>query len=405
MEVVKNIKDVVEHKIRYLIAHMPMNTIKLWDIVDILDNQRVPISSAERENRIEGLSQDQLVPYYGATQQNGWIDDYIFNEELVLLWEDWVPFLDRDKNKAYIISWKSRVNNHAHVLRAKHWITTNKFLYYFLNIFNYNWYVTGATRLKLNQSSLKKIPVPLPPLPVQEQIAERLDAIQSLIAEREQSIADLDELARSIFYTTFGDPVLNEKWWKVEKLEKIAKVWSSRRVFTRDFTESWVPFYRWQEIGELAAWTFVEPIYFISEDHFTELKEATWPAHIGDLLLPSICSDWRIWRVDTDEPFYFKDGRVLWIQPNIEKVKSRYLQAFLKNLFIANYEQIASWTTFKELKIFILKDLNIPLSPLDLQQSFAEQIQEIESLKSEYKSSLADLQMLYDQQLQESFSF
>jgi len=85
----------------------------LENIVEILDSQRIPVNSKEREGR------KGRIPYYGATGQVGWIDDWLFNEELILLGEDGAPFLDPYKPKAYLIKGKSWVNNHAHVLRAK----------------------------------------------------------------------------------------------------------------------------------------------------------------------------------------------------------------------------------------------------------------------------------------------
>ncbi|HNV71356.1 MAG TPA: restriction endonuclease subunit S, partial [Candidatus Ozemobacteraceae bacterium] len=86
--------------------------VKLEDVIEILDHRREPVNSTERESRIGN------VPYYGATGQVGWIDDYLFNEDLILLGEDGAPFLDSKKSVAYQIHGKSWINNHAHVLRA-----------------------------------------------------------------------------------------------------------------------------------------------------------------------------------------------------------------------------------------------------------------------------------------------
>ena len=60
----------------------------LENCAEILDRQRVPINTKERDARISGKSESELYPYYGATGQAGWIDDYLFDEELVLsyLW-------------------------------------------------------------------------------------------------------------------------------------------------------------------------------------------------------------------------------------------------------------------------------------------------------------------------------
>ena len=73
-------------------------------IAEVLDTKRIPINSDERAARIDGKSQQSLVAYYGATGQVGWIDTHLFDEDLVLLGEDGVPFLDPGKPKAYRVS-------------------------------------------------------------------------------------------------------------------------------------------------------------------------------------------------------------------------------------------------------------------------------------------------------------
>ncbi|ECO5045598.1 restriction endonuclease subunit S, partial [Salmonella enterica] len=93
-------------------------TTKLEDVVEILDSLRVPINNTERQSRIDGKHESELYPYYGATGEVGKIDGYIFDEELVALGEDGVPFFDHLKTKAYFLHGKTWVNNHAHVLKG-----------------------------------------------------------------------------------------------------------------------------------------------------------------------------------------------------------------------------------------------------------------------------------------------
>lgn len=144
---------------------------RLENCIDILDSQRVPVNAEERERRKGDI------PYYGATGRVGWINDYLFDEELVLLGEDGAPFFEPTKNKTYIIRGKSWVNNHAHVLRAITGVTLNPFICHYLNTFDYNGYVTGTTRPKLNQSPMRKIPLPLPPLPEQHRIVAKIEGL------------------------------------------------------------------------------------------------------------------------------------------------------------------------------------------------------------------------------------
>lgn len=150
---------------------------RLEDCVEVLDSLRVPINNAERQSRIEGKPAEQLYPYYGATGQVGVIDDFLFDEELVALGEDGVPFLDPFKPKAYMLRGKTWVNNHAHVLRGLDGIALNKFVFYYLNQFDYQDYVNGGTRLKLTQASMRVIPIPLPPFAEQTRIAAKLDEL------------------------------------------------------------------------------------------------------------------------------------------------------------------------------------------------------------------------------------
>lgn len=160
----------------------------LANCVEILDSQRIPINAKERETRISGKSESELYPYYGATGQVGWIDDYLFDEELVLLGEDGAPFFDFSKDTAYLIKGKSWVNNHAHVLRAKTEITSNQLLCHYLNTFDYHGYLTGTTKLKLNQSAMRKIPVPLPPLLEQQHMVVKIERCFSIADEAEATL-------------------------------------------------------------------------------------------------------------------------------------------------------------------------------------------------------------------------
>lgn len=153
----------------------------LEQVVAILDNKRIPVNAKEREKRTGSI------PYYGATGQVGWIDDYLFDEELVLLGEDGAPFMEPNKPKAYIIRGKSWVNNHAHVLRALDGIPS-AYIKYYLDTFDYREFVTGTTRLKLNQTAMRRIPVPLAPS------AER----ECIVAEIEKQFSRLDEAVISL---------------------------------------------------------------------------------------------------------------------------------------------------------------------------------------------------------------
>jgi len=141
----------------------------LGDIVEFLDNERVPVNENMRNKRIAGKPQSALYPYYGANGQVGWIDDCIFDEPLVLLAEDG-GFFDVIGKVAYRIEGKTWVNNHAHVLRPLPGINLG-YVHYALNAMSLMPFVSGTTRLKLNQGNAQRIPIALAPQNEQKRIA------------------------------------------------------------------------------------------------------------------------------------------------------------------------------------------------------------------------------------------
>jgi len=163
---------------------------KLRACVDVLDSQRVPVNSEERAKRKGD------VPYYGATGQVGWIDDALFDEELLLIGEDGAPFFDKSKPIAYVISGRSWVNNHAHVLRANSDIVSNKYLKHFLDSFDFHQYVNGTTRLKLTQAAMNRIPVRLAPRAEQRRIVAKLDKLLCTVDTCQQRLVKIPVLLK-----------------------------------------------------------------------------------------------------------------------------------------------------------------------------------------------------------------
>jgi type I restriction enzyme S subunit len=162
----------------------------LQDCVSVLDSLRIPVNSDERKER------QGNVPYYGATGQVGWIDDFLFDEELLLIGEDGAPFFDKTKPISYIVRGKSWVNNHAHVLRALPELTSNLYLKYFLDQFDFHEYVNGTTRLKLTQGSMNEIPVLLPPLNEQRRIVAKLEKLLGRVDAAQARLATIPRILK-----------------------------------------------------------------------------------------------------------------------------------------------------------------------------------------------------------------
>ena len=257
--------------------------------------------------------------------------------------------------------------------------------------------VMGAT---LNKKTLGAQKIVVPALTEQKEIAEHLAAVQSQISVAEQMLDKADELIQSRFVEMFE----RDKQIKHVRLDHISLVGSSHRVFKSEILTSGVPFYRGSEISSLSRGDSASASLFISYEHYEELISQSGKPEIGDLLLPSICDKGQIWRVNTNDPFYFKDGRVLWIRPDKTIINSEYLKRAICSVLYKDFIKLTSGTTFAELKIFILKGIEVPLPPLALQNEFAEFVTQVESLKTTARQQLDRLNTLYDSLAQRYFA-
>ena len=139
---------------------------------ECLDRLRVPIKRDDRQ------SEKGLYPYYGANGEVSRIDQYIFDDELVLVTED-ETFYGREKPIAYRSSGKCWVNNHAHVLRAASKGAAD-YLGYALMYYDVIPWLSGTTgRAKLTQQALNSLPIAVPP---QQEIVEIVRRVETLFA-------------------------------------------------------------------------------------------------------------------------------------------------------------------------------------------------------------------------------
>jgi type I restriction enzyme S subunit len=172
------------------------------DIAISLDNMRKPVNKAERATR------QGNVPYLGANGQTGWIDDHLFDEEIVLVVED-ETFVGRTAPFCYYFAGKCWVNNHTHVLRAKPGVVSPKYLNLALSYYPFIPLTTGSTgRRKLTKGALMVAPIVVPSLAQQKQIVleveRRLSLTSGVLAEVKKSLQRSGKLRQAVLATAFG---------------------------------------------------------------------------------------------------------------------------------------------------------------------------------------------------------
>lgn len=165
--------------------------VELQEVIDFFDNQRKPLKDADRQKKQGNY------PYYGASGIIDYIDEYIFDEELILIGEDGANILDRNSRLVFLASGKYWVNNHAHVLKSKICMS-NYFLCEFLETLNYEQYNSGTAQPKLNKKAISSILIKKPSKTEQEKTAEILSSQDEKIEALKIKLTKLKSLKSSL---------------------------------------------------------------------------------------------------------------------------------------------------------------------------------------------------------------
>ena len=379
---------------------------KLEECSLVLDNLRKPINSSERQSRIANKKIEELYPYYGATGQVGYIDDYLTDGEFVLLGEDAAPFLEPTKDVAYLIQGKTWVNNHAHILSS---LTNNKFLLHYLNQFNYKEYVSGTTRLKLTQGSLKSIPVKLAPLPEQRAIVKKLE---SLFSSLDAGVADLKKAQQqlkiyrqAVLKKAFEGELTNiQEKPDVVSFEGEIQIVSGNTPKDLKTAEKIgdLPFYKVSDMNLLGNEIYMSNSnIFLSRTQFHKMKLKTFPK--GTIIFPKrggaiLTNKKRI--LSQDSTF---DLNLMGIIPN-ENFSSKYLYYYFYKMDLA---KIADGSAVPQINNKNINPLQIQKYSIDEQKEIVKQIESrlsvCDSIEQNIKESLIKAEALRQSILKKAF--
>ena len=164
-------------------------------ICENLDSRRRPITSSDR---VAGI-----YPYYGASGIVDYVEDYIFDEDILLVSEDGANLLMRSTAIAFSVSGKVWVNNHAHVVRFDN-LATQKYIEVYFSLIDISDQITGSAQPKLNQARLNAMEFMYPPIKRQEQFASFVAQVDKSKLAVKQSLEKLETLKKSLMQQYFS---------------------------------------------------------------------------------------------------------------------------------------------------------------------------------------------------------
>ncbi|MGI8420358.1 MAG: restriction endonuclease subunit S [Candidatus Levyibacteriota bacterium] len=367
------------------------NLVNLADVCEFLDFKRRPITSRDR---VLGP-----YPYYGANGIQGYVDKYIFDEELVLLAEDGGHFDEPSRGVAYRVSGKCWVNNHAHVLKPKRNIDVD-YLGYSLKQYDVRPFITGAIIKKLTQKDAKRITFYLPSLEEQQRIVKSLDHTDSLLKKRKHIIKLLDDYIDSVFFSMFVENA-DKKNIPLVKLKDLTTKITDGVHFKPVYTETGIPFISVKNVTSKKL-NFYGCKFVSIEDHHKFIVRCK--PELGDILYTKVGATYGRACIVDDEREFSLYVSVSLIKPVQKLVNPSYLKAVLNSSFVKRQaDRSVKGAGVPDLHLIEIKNFDIPLPNTEDQNKFTTIIQKVEELKQKMFTQSVEFEKQYQSLMQKSF--
>ena len=253
--------------------------------------------------------------------------------------------------------------------------------------------MAGAAQPNISSRQLEQIEIPLPPIAQQKRIAAILDKTEELRGLRRKALGELDAIVQSIFLEMFGNPVRNQKGWRVSQLLDVCDNITDGTHDTPARFPSGVPFITSKNIRPFEIDLSV--LEFVTQKTHQEIIKRCNP-RLGDILYTNIGVNVGS-AVANRLPFEFSLKNVALIQPDCNKLNSFFLEMLL------NYEPFkqsilkvsSTGGAQKFISLKVLRYIQVILPPIALQKEFARRVEAVERLKTTHRESLAQLDALF----------
>lgn len=275
----------------------------------------------------------------------------------------------------------------------------SSFLYYYLLCYHWVGSNKAVMGITLNKATISKQYISIPPKSTQLAIVSQLDKINELIRLKKEQLKDFDNLAQSLFYEMFGDPVENEKGWEVKKLKEIVSDNCSISygiVQPGDGVENGVPVVRPVDMTQT----------FVSRKGLKNTTKEISDSYKRTILKGNeilMCVRGTTGLISMATPELQGCNVTRGIAPIECGPTCDKWFVFYQILNPAIQHHIAEYTrgiALKQINMKDVRDIPLCLPPLPLQRLFAQRIEQIEREKSEVQKSIQDLETLLASRMQ-----
>lgn len=382
-----------------------------------MTRKRVPLGTFISQYSVRNKN-DEDIPVYSVTNSQGFCQEY-FGKEVA----------SKDKTTYKIVPYgyfaynPSRINvGSADWQRCEEQVIVSplynvfyvsdaldrQYLYYFLKSSIGRQMIqakaAGSVRDNLKLDMLKEMTIPDISLDEQKHCVDTLDKLQQLIELRKQQLTELDNLIKARFVEMFGDPEFNDKKLEIMPLGNLCEVGSSKRIYQSEQSVDGVPFLRISDLVNRMDTGSMNCDLYIPENRFEELQKQGLVPKTGDILLTARGTLGRCYIIKPDDRFYFQDGMISWISKFKETITPLYISyLFMMPGFRKQIDELQAGSTVAYLSIAMTKKLRVMCPSIELQNQFADFVEQVDKSKVVVRKALDEAQTLFDSLMQKYF--
>ena len=274
-----------------------------------------------------------------------------------------------------------------------------KFLYYYLNDEN-KWPRYGSAQPFIAPSTVKRLKVPFPSLPIQKKIVERLDAIKKTQELNDKQLVLVEELFQSLLHREL-DP--KGKNWEVKRLGELSLVitkGTTPTTYGYRFTDAGIPFLRVEDVNNDLVNPKKTEYHISKETHEFMKRSKTEPR---DILVTIAGTIGRVAHVPENAPEMNMNQAVAIVRLK-PLVNHLYVFYLLRTKELQRAMKFAEVTgTITNISLTTLKNLKIPLPPIETQRKIVEKLSAVQEYKKKLLEQKQKLQELFESVLNKSF--
>jgi type I restriction enzyme S subunit len=303
---------------------------------------------------------------------------------------------------------QAAINEHLFLVRTNKNLLNPLFAFYFLYSSVGNSQILtdfrGSAQGGISREFVNKVSIPLPPLPIQKQIAEILEKADEAKQKRKEANKLTDEFLQSVFIEMFGDPVKNPMGWEIKLIKYIIREPLKSGIAGRPSPDNeGILHIRPYNINDSFRLCLIQKKFIKLNYELSNYKLLNGDVVFNNTNSPELVGKATVFNLSNEEAVF--SNHMTRIRLNVNKCLPSFLVFVFFNYWKQRYFEVrcTQWVNQAAFNIAAISKFELPVPPLPFQQQFAGIVNKTEALKEKQKQSEQELENLFQSLMHRAF--